>query len=355
MWQRSRFRMPLAAMLLVLGLFSQARAQVDPPAGNGARRERLERLRKEFLESFSQIQARVTKWDFDALGKRLEELTASVLSLGPNVRDISIKIDPRETDFAQDRAAVHGGLTLLRTRWSEMPSGVNFDLKAQAVTDSEHPHANVKGEVVIDTDVVPFLNRILEIALRRMERKADRKSTPLDQKIYDLLSSSKITSLDDAADILGHIAEMRLDYFNNAIEASRKTLQAASSDADRQKLAAGLADLRTQRDKLYQVRLKIDRDELGDAIAINVTADGVDLGQFGEIDRLDAVLTKNQVAATADWKYFRGMQAYAFLKPALLAGLERIQNGDELVHEFIGGTFGEGGLLDSYRKEIFGD
>ncbi len=90
-----------------------------------------------------------------------------------------------------------------------------------------------------------------------------------------------------------------------------------------------MAKARLERDLLFDVRPRVERDTAGKEVAIHFTMDRSEVAAAGQVDHLIVAITAEQITADIAGTLVEGMEAYPLLiKPLVTNTLSRIQDRD---------------------------
>jgi len=148
------------------------------------------------------------------------------------------------------------------------------------------------------------------------------------------------------ADLLTTISGLRLTAASQRIEQLRAAARAATDPEARQSLEAELAQVRAQRDRLFDVRPRIVRGPDGRVSLIALEMIGSELFPGAEMRAMDVQLTEGEISVQAAGAMTRWVELYPIVKPIVMNVLVRIQSGDPQalngVRPFFDGLLGPG-------------
>ncbi|MBI2823197.1 MAG: hypothetical protein HYX69_00745 [Planctomycetia bacterium] len=334
------------------------RAQApDREALRAQRRERLRELGGQVLDTVLPATGapdRASSLDVGKLNTGLKALLEGLFAGGGAIESLRLRFIPEGTNFAQDRIQVEASAALKHTAWADAPSRASATLAARlAQSDTGGSVAVIDGKIRLETQSIALANYALEQYKKRSATPAKGDPAPptadeifqrrLDEK---LATVERINSLDDVADLFTMISSVRLTSASERIESLRTELSAATDEASRKRLEAELATARIDRDKLFDVRPKIERGKDGVVRAVTVNMAGTELFDGGDVRGLDVRVTENDVTADLAITISRFIELYPAIKPLVVGVLERIQSGDpralEALRPLIGGAIGRG-------------
>ncbi len=352
-------------------------APVAPPADFRAlRRERLRNLGSQVLGAVLPPDGSIPvppglapppgaqpQLDLPRLNAALNPIVSALLGGGDNVESLRVSFDPQGTNFAADKARLRLDASLRRTAWAEGPTVVNAVVGVQiAPDDTGRLAALLDGRMRLQTPTVALVNyAIAQYKSREKSESASagvRNPPPLYDEIFSQMLDEKLArverleSMDDVADLLTAISGLRLTALSQAIEQLRSESKAATDAATRQAIDAELAEVRSKRDRLFDVRPRITRDKQGQVQMIALDMIGSELFPGADMRQMNVEMTAREVNVQAAGSLTQWVELYPLMKPVMMSVLTRIQSGDpralDAVRPFLDGLLGRG------RTMVFG-
>jgi len=356
--------------LVVLFWAASAQAQAplpaprrDPPARRGERVERLRKLGGQVIGALAaDPQAAPKPLDVPQLNEGILSLLEPLLTQERALESLHIGFDPVATNFARDTIKLRADARLKHTGWSPNPTQINIELQARmARSDNRAQQALLEGQLHVETDVIPLANRAIARILGRAQPRApagDGRPMSAEEDFQARLRAKlertpPLASMDELVDLGIYLAGLRMAVVNDQIDRLKDDLNAAADERARAALQADLDQVRLARDRMFDVRPRVERDERGRAAALVFTAVDSGLSAGGRMDRLELVLREHEIHLAAGGSLLRGVESYALLKPLVMNTLERLQNRDPDTLRL-----GRGILRDSLnqaRPLLFGD
>ncbi|HVU87425.1 MAG TPA: hypothetical protein VHD36_08885 [Pirellulales bacterium] len=336
------------------------------------RRERLLNLGGQVLNSLVPADPNApgaAPIDMGRLNGALGPLVTALLGGGRDIESLRIGFDPQATNFAEDRARLSFDASLRRTAWDDAPSRINGTIGANvAQRDTGGLVAVIDGRVHMQTSTVALANyALVEYKKRSAERTpqvapapadavgapvgAPAASTTTDEIFGQLLDErlarfDRFESLDDVADMLTAISGLRLTAADQHIEQLRNAVRAEKDPAARQELSEQLTATRAERDRLLDVRPRIERGSNGVVHTISLDMIGSEIFPGADLRQLECRIQENEIWIQASGAMTRWMELYPVFKPLVMGVLQRIQSGDpralDGVRPFVDGPIGQG-------------
>jgi hypothetical protein len=324
----------------------------DRPSDADLRRKRLERLRRlggELFESLIGDQAGpATDIDVGRLNHSLEALLEPLLARERALEYLDFGFDPEGTNFADNSARFYLSAGLTHTAWSAAPTTIDFDVLADVRRPpGEVSRAALETRLRVKTDVIPLSNYVLARLAERLytdEPSAAAASAQpgprgssvgrsseehFRQLVAEKLSrTGEITTMDDLADLFVYLAALQLRAANEHIDRLKIELYEAADEPAHDHLLSQLDAARRERDFLFNVRPKIDRDERGRAVAIQARIADSQVADGSQIRHLDLLIAADEISLSAVAGVTRGVDAYLLLKPIALRTLQGLQERD---------------------------
>jgi hypothetical protein len=293
--------------------------------------------------------------DMTKLNSALSPLIKGLLGGGDSIESLRIGFDPEGTNFAEDRARLRVDAALRRTSWSNAPTRVTAMLNVQVSrAETGGLVALLDGNLRLQTPTVALANyAVAQFKERRKENRSDGAPAPAsyDELFAQMLDErlarvDRLESLDDVADLLTAISGLRLTAASQTIEQLRADARSAPDEQTRQDLEAQLAQVRADRDKLFDVRPHFARDASGAVRTITLEMLGSELFAGAEMRAMDFRMTDNEITVQAAGALTRWVELYPVVKPLVMNVLARIQNGDpralDGVRPLVEGPIGRG-------------
>jgi hypothetical protein len=302
--------------------------------------------------------------DIGKLNAGLGPIVAALLGGGENIESLRIGFDPQGTNFAADRIRLGADAVMRRTAWADGPSRLNASLGAQITqADTGGLVALLDGRMRLQTQTVALANYALaQYKSRQQQNQAAAPQAPAPEGVAPLAGTAddlfsqmlnerlarvdSLDSLDDVADLLTTISGLRLTAASQRIEQLRDAARSAPDDATRRDLEAQLAQVRAERDRLFDVRPRFGRGSDGRVHTIQLEMIGSELFAGAEMRALDFRMTENEVTIQAAGALTRWVELYPVVKPLVMNVLVRIQAGDpraiDGVRPFIDGPINRG-------------
>ncbi|HUY34051.1 MAG TPA: hypothetical protein VMV69_14985 [Pirellulales bacterium] len=343
--------------------------RVEPPR-NGQRGEKLRNFGGRLLESIAGDPNQQAKpLDVPKLNDGIVELLKPLFENQPTFESFKLGFDPAETNFAKDSVKLVASTRLKQSAWSTEPSQLDLAVAARIQRGEKGtPQARFDSQLTVATDVVPLANHAVAKYLERTDPERSRggrasadgspQAQALQAQVRErLLKTPRVSSMDDLVDLIVGLTALRLTTTDDRIIELSDELVAETDVAARQRRAADLAQARLERDRLFDVRPRVERDATGQAVAIHYTMDRSEAAVAGEVDRLVVAITAEQVTVDVAGTLARGMETYALIKPLVTNTLSRIQDRDpdtlRLGRGLLGGYLRQGreAVLDETRSD----
>lgn len=314
--------------------------ELPPPKVEGEqptrseRRERLRRLGSQLVDALVPPTGNSSALDVDALNRVLGDLLAPLATTQGSLESIELKLMPEATDLAADKAALGAAVRLRQSVWSNEPSRLACTLAGRVEKSLDGvPVACIDGQATLETEVLPLANFAIARARDRLamvvERTTADESSTFAQLAYNKLNrTGPITTLDELADVLIHLAGLQLQVINAEIESLHAALSEVREQPQRRVLSQRLQEARQRRDRLFEVRPRIERNEAGTAQTITIALSGSRVGAGLQIDQIELVISEHSIGLQATLRLAEGVEWYLALKPLVLTTLARLQSGD---------------------------
>ena len=327
----------------------------NPPAARGERVERLRKIGGQLAEALAQDPQLAPKpLEVSKLNEGILSLLEPLLTQERAIESLHVGFDPQATNFARDTVKLHGDARLKRTGWSPNPTQINVDVQVRmARADNGAQQALVEGVLHVDTDVIPLANRAIARFMSRPAPRPIAGSTrpPNADDDFNLRLRAKLertpplNSMDELVDLAIYAAGLRMAVVNDQIDRLKDGLNAASDERVRAGMLAELDQVRKNRDQMFDVRPRVERDERGAAAAIAFAMVDSGLSGNGRMNQFEFVIREREIHLVADGHFLQGVEFYALAKPMLLNTLERLQGRDPATIRL-----GQGILLDFFGK-----
>jgi len=346
-----------SALLLVLaGVFQAALAQEEiapptrraaPPRAekprreeqprNGDRAEKLRNLGGRLLGAIAADPDKQAKpLDVLKLNDSIVELLKPLFENEQSIESFKLGFDPEETNFAKDSVKLVASARLKHSAWSPEPSQLELAVGARIQRGEKGAsQARFESQLTVATDVVPLANHAIAKFLEKTDPESSRGGRPAaDNELRDqvrerLLKTPQVSSMDELVDLIIGLTALRLTSTNDEIVELSKKTGAEADGPTKQRLTAELAKARLERDRLFDVRPRVERDKAGAAVAIHFTMDRSEAPVAGQVDHLLVAITAEQITADVGGTLVEGMEAYPLLiKPLVTNTLSRLQDRD---------------------------
>lgn len=338
----------LAAVLPILETAVLAQPAPPPPPRRGSperRAQRAERLRKlggqigEIVESLSNDPAlNPPRVDVPKLNEGIAALIEPLLTEEGGLQSLRLQFDPAETNLARDRARLIGSAQLRRSSWSADPTLIDLDLRASMERREDgRPQGMLDGRARVQTDVIALGNRAiarLKAKLEQPARGAASGGAPNADETFRLRTLEKLErtpplqTMDDLVDVLTYLSGLRLTATNDRIDELKARAAAVSDERLRSRLLGDLAEVRQQRDQMFDVRPNVERDANGRAVAMTYTMEQSQWSNETQIERFRLAIHPTELKLNVVGSTGQGMEAYSLFKPLVLNTLARIQARD---------------------------
>jgi len=269
------------------------------------------------------------------------------------IESIDLELDPAATDFSKDTIKLQGNVALRSSAWSNQPSRMELALAARVepgklVQGNVLPtRALLDGHVTVNTQTLALVN----YALVRYKQKlaADQKSAlksgaseqvdpnDPDQKMQQRLNEKlarieQIRSLDELADLLLYVSGLQLTATNERIERLQAAVDgapgAAPDDKTRDEMAAKLVEARRDRDRMLDIKPRIQRSADGRATSVTLIMERSEPLTGVQVERMQVAVTDQVIDIKALASLSRGLELYPIIKPVVLGTLQRLSTGD---------------------------
>lgn len=342
-----------AIMVLVLAGHLPGQEEELPPPRRGTperRAQRGERLRRladragplgQLLESFNggENGPNASALDIAKLNDGIVALLAPLLDEEGGLEYLRLRFDPAETNLARDTVHLVGAARLRRSSWSDQPTQVDLDLHGTMQRRSDgRPAGVLDGRLRFQTDVIALANRAMARFADRLDRQAQQRSVgdgPLNaEETFRLRMREKLAAtpplatMDDVVDLILSFSGLRLTSINDRIAELKAELASTTDDKARVDLQKQLEADRNQRDQMLDLRPQVERDDLGQAVAMHLSLDRSRVDEATKIERLRVVITARDVSLDLVGNTLQGMELYAIAKPLVMNTLARIQSRD---------------------------
>ncbi|MGH7194243.1 MAG: hypothetical protein ACREJM_12050, partial [Candidatus Saccharimonadales bacterium] len=135
-------------------------------------------------------------------------------------------------------------------------------------------------------------------------------------------------NMDDLVDMLTYLSGLRLNATNDRIDELKARAAAVNDERLRRRLLDELADVRRQRDQMFDVRPNVERDAEGRAVAMTYTMVKSQWSSETQIERFRLAISQRELTLNAVGTTGQGLEAYSLFKPLILNTLARIQARD---------------------------
>jgi len=338
------------------------RRLLQPPAGAANREQRRVRLRDfggQLLDSLAgapAVSGGAAGLDVGKVNGGLTALIKALLVGDARIESIELDLDPAATDFSKDMAKLRGKVALRSSAWSDQPSRLALSLAARVepgsvVQGSVVPTRGLlDGHVTAQTQTLALVNYALvqykqKLAAEEKSAEKSAASAPVDpndpdQKMQQRLNEKlaridQLRSLDELADLLLYMSGLQLTAVNERIERLQAALDqpasAPAADHDgkaRDELAAKLVEARRDRDRMLDVKPRIQRSADGRATTVTLIMERSEPLSGVQFERMELALTDQVIDISAVASLSRGLELYPLLKPVVLGTLQRLASGD---------------------------
>ncbi len=330
----------LRGIVCLLPLAAAAADELPPPADGAGqspraeRREKLRRLGGQLFDALVPPAGGTQPLDVERLNQVLADLLVPLASAQGYLESIELELLPEGTDLAADKAALRAAVMLRHSVWSPEPSRLELTVLGHVEANADGaPVACLDGEAVLETEVLPLANFALARARDRLARVVEREhgegEQTLAQLAYDKLGrTGRLTTLDELADVLIYLAGLQLHAINNEIESLQAALAEGPDEPEQSALSRRLREARERRDRLFEMRPRIERDEAGVAQAVVISVAGSAYGRSLQIEQVEMAVTEHSIGLRASLRLVQGTEWYLALKPLALGTLARLQSGD---------------------------
>jgi hypothetical protein len=342
-----------AIMVLVLAghLPGQEEELPAPRRGTPERRaQRGERLRRladragplgQLLESFNggENAPNASALDIAKLNDGIVALLQPLLDEEGGLEYLRLRFDPAETNLARDTVHLVGAARLRRSSWSDQPTQVDLDLHGTMQRRPDgRPVGVLDGRLRFQTDVIALSNRAMARFADRLDRQAQQRSvrdgslnaeeTFRVRMREKLAAAPPLETMDDVIDLILSFSGLRLSSINDRIAELKAELASTTDDKARLDLQRQLDADRNQRDQMLDLRPQVERDDLGQAVAMHLSLDRSRVDEATKIERLRVAITARELSIDLVGNTLQGMELYAIAKPLVTNTLARIQSRD---------------------------
>lgn len=325
-------------------------AQPDaPPPRRGSperRAQRAERLRKlggqigDLVESLGNDPAlNPPRVDVPKVNEGIAALLEPLLTEEGGLQSLRLHLDPAETNLARDRARLIGSAQLRRSSWSTEPTLVDLDLRASLERREDgRPRGTLDGGARVQTDVIALGNRAIVRLKQRLARPArggvaagrpaDAEETFRLRTLEKLERTPPLETMDDLVDMLTYLSGLRLTATSDRIDELKARAAAVSDERLRRRLLDELAEVRQQRDQMFDVRPNVERGDDGRAVALTYMMTKSEWSNETHIERFRLAINPRELTLNVVGTTGQGMEVYSLFKPLVLNTLARIQARD---------------------------
>ncbi len=275
-----------------------------------------------------------TPIDIGKLNKAFGGLFDSMLEGNAQIESIRFQFDPKESNLEKDRLRVNINVVLRKSAWSKDPSRIAADLGFY-VDRSTGMKFVLDGRVNIQTDVIGLADYLVARAKQKAptDELGDLENPPppdvrqrIEAKLRDTLG---VATLDDVADLVAAVGSMQIQAANDKIEWLKRNYVAAETQQDKDKIAGEIFSTRRQRDLIFANRLRIIRDESGQANMVTLQSAPADSAGLVQIEKIDAAITDSEVNVQFAGSTSQGVPIYTLVKPFIMRTLQRFQAGED--------------------------
>lgn len=304
------------------------------PSPRAERREKLRRLGGQLFDVLVPPAGGTQPLDLERLNQVLADLVAPLASDQDHLESIELELLPEGTDLGADKAALRAAAMLRHSVWSPEPSRLELTLLGHVEANEDGvPVACIDGQAVLETEVLPLANFVLAMVRVRLARVVERAcgegDRTLAQLAYDKLGrTSRLTTLDELADVLIYLAGLQLQASNDEIESLQVALSQGPDEPQQRALLQRLRAARERRDRLFEMRPRIERDEAGVARNVVISVARRVHGRSLQIELLEIAVAEHSIGMRANLRLAQGAEWYVALKPFVLGTLARLQSGD---------------------------
>jgi hypothetical protein len=298
-----------------------------------------------------------TPLDVTKLNEGIVALLKPLFDDERTIESFKLGFDPAETNFAKDSARLIAETRLKKSAWSSKPSQIDLGVTARFQRgDKGAPQARLEGQINVTTEVIPLANHAVARFLQRSGSRPARTSQPSANDVFmaqvreRLMQVNKISSMDELVDLIVDLAALRLKTMNERIVDLANQVRAEDDAAARERLETELAEARLERDHMFDVRPRVERDGAGKAVAMHFTLSRDEVDDTAQLDRLAVSITAERITVDVAGMQRQGMEAYALLKPLVTNTLTRIQDRDPETLRLGQGILG--GLLRDGRDDV---
>jgi hypothetical protein len=332
------------------------------PADSPERAQRRERLREfggqllDTLAGGAQPAAQGGTAGGLDVGRVNGGLTALIKALvvgDARIESIELELDPAATDFNKDMLKLRGNVALRASAWSDQPSTMALALAARvepgtlaqgsvvptrALLDG-HVTAHTQTLALVNYALVQYKQKLADDQKSAANAPASEKIDPddPDQKMQQRLNEKlarigQLRSLDELADLLLYMSGLQLTAINERIERLQAEVDGAPGPAPdgktRDELAAKLVEARRDRDRMLDVKPRIQRSADGRATNVTLIMERSEPLTGVQVERVQVGVTDQVIDISALASLSRGLELYPLIKPVVLATLQRLSTGD---------------------------
>lgn len=342
---------PLALLLAIVPQFlgTDVLAQPGdgrPPRGTPERRaQRVERLRKlggqigDLVGSLGNDPAlNPPRLDVPKVNEGIAALLEPLLTEEGGLQSLRLHFDPAETNLARDRARLIGSAQLRRSSWSDQPTQIDLDLRASVERREDgRPQGTLDGGVRVQTDVIALGNRAVARLKERLSRPTraasvgaapDAEETFRQRTLEKLERTPPLETMDDLVDLVSYLSGLRLTATSDRIDELKARAAAVNDERLRRRLLDDLAEVRQQRDQMFDVRPNVERGDDGRAVALTYSMVKSQWSDETQIERFRLTITPRELTLNLIGTTGQAMEAYSLFKPLVLNTLARIQARD---------------------------
>jgi hypothetical protein len=296
------------------------------------------------------------------LNDGIVELLKPLFENEQTIESFKLGFDPEETNFAKDSAKLIASTRLKQSAWSAEPSQLDLSIAARFQRgENNAPQAAIEGQLAVQTDVIPLANHAVARFLKRNGAARGGASSPDDAfmaQVRERLSKTPpVTSMDELVDLIVGLAGLRLTTMNDRIVELADAERTEREDDARpehaaiargtlfppspQRLTGELAQARLERDRLFDMRPRVERDAEGKAVAVHITKERPSTDGALHLERLAVAITADKITVDVGGTIVQGTEIYAVLKPLILDNLSRIQERDPATQRWGQGILGQ--------------
>ncbi|HEV3003621.1 MAG TPA: hypothetical protein VGX78_04140, partial [Pirellulales bacterium] len=322
------------------------RTQDDRPSP-GERLEKLRNIGGRLIEALGGDPAQQPKpLDVLKLNDGIVELLKPLFENEQTIESFKLGFDPEETNFAKDSAKLIASTRLKQSAWSSEASQLDLSIAARFQRgENNAPQARIEGQLAVQTDVIPLANHAVARFLKRNGAARGGASSPdeafMAQVRERLSKTPPVSSMDELVDLIVGLAGLRLTTMNDRIVELARAERTEREDDARQRLTGELAQARLERDRLFDMRPRVERDADGKALAVFITKERPSTDGALHLERLAVAITADKITVDVGGTLVQGTEIYAVLKPLILDNLSRIQERDPATQRWGQGILGQ--------------